>query len=248
MAKRILIKEVLYDAIRREYRQGTDIRSRSMLVDNGSIYYVGVRLCGSWPKAFNAADLGLDYVEYAGEIRKRKTDARERKREEMRCIIREKLNFFSVNEPINYASIKTKHKDLHHMIESLYKNHSDALRDAGLDPIKHAVHCPRWNKKNIMDEIISYRDQEMPLRSSDVMVYDRNLHNAAVLHFGSWRVAIEACGMNYREISRYSWYSDEDIFEDMVNVWMTIGKPTKKSIESVPDGKILYNRFRKHFG
>lgn len=85
----------------------------------------------------------------------------------------------------------------------------------------------KWHDRAIIDHIMS-RYGRKPLHYSYYVNTYPDIHAAAIRIFGSWRDAIEACGLNYDEIRKYRQWSSEKILEEIKKL-----KKAKKPLNSV---------------
>jgi hypothetical protein len=67
----------------------------------------------------------------------------------------------------------------------------------------------RWTRANIIEEIRRLHDMGEDLSYSHAEEMRLNLLRAASWHYGTWRLAVQAAGLRYDEVSRYkSWGRD----------------------------------------
>ena len=71
----------------------------------------------------------------------------------------------------------------------------------------------RWTRKSIIAEINRLHEAGEPLNYSTAETTHLNLVRAAAWHFGTWRHAVEAAGINYESLSRYQRWSKPRIVE-----------------------------------
>jgi len=87
-----------------------------------------------------------------------------------------------------------------------------AIRAAGLDPEKVCTRRRKWTRESIIGEIRRLRRAGVDLSHSAAKRTHQYLVVAArrTEHFGSWRVAVEAAGIDYGSVSKHqSWTRDK---------------------------------------
>ncbi len=71
----------------------------------------------------------------------------------------------------------------------------------------------RWTRKSIIAEIESLHEAGEALNYSAAEANRLNLVRAAAWHYGTWRRAIEAAGIDYESLSRYQRWTKKRIVE-----------------------------------
>jgi hypothetical protein len=71
----------------------------------------------------------------------------------------------------------------------------------------------RWTRKSITAEIKNLHDAGEPLNYSAAEAGHLNLVRAAAWHYGTWRRAVEAAGIDYESLSRYQRWTKKRIVE-----------------------------------
>ena len=89
------------------------------------------------------------------------------------------------------------------------------LRVSELSPLKKLLlsrrQVLRWTRKSIIEEIRRMKSAREELNYSSVEREHLNLTRAAAWHFGSWRGAVEAAGIEYDDIRKYRRWSRERV-------------------------------------
>lgn len=75
---------------------------------------------------------------------------------------------------------------------------SDALAAAGIEPSKH-LERKRWSEDLTAEEIKKRKENGLSLSPGEVVSEDNPLYKAALRYFGSWKGALEKCGIKYEE-------------------------------------------------
>lgn len=83
-----------------------------------------------------------------------------------------------------------------------------------------------WTKERIIEEILKRRKRRRGLHSYRMMREDPKLYRAARHHFGSWRAAVEAAGLDYEKFRRgddsnnlpKGYWSPEKVIKEMIKI------------------------------
>ncbi len=75
----------------------------------------------------------------------------------------------------------------------------------------------KWDAQSIIDRILSCHGRE-PLNSSYFASKHAAVYAAAERIFGSWREAIEACGLDYSRIRKYQRWSRDRIVHEIIRM------------------------------
>ena len=73
----------------------------------------------------------------------------------------------------------------------------------------------KWDDQSIIDHIMSSHGRKKPLNSSYYATNYPAIYAAAERFFGSWKYAIEACGLDYGKIRKYQIWSKETIINEI---------------------------------
>ncbi len=141
------------------------------------------------------------------------------------AIALEILSMYESGETLNYSSVASNNLSLLRAATRYFGTWEDAVRYAGLD-----YDSIRRYKSWTRDRIIA-RIKELHAKGEDLswrhvcLNVDPQLAAAATKksHFGSWREALEASGLNYDDIRKYREWDDERILE-MVREFHRDGK------------------------
>jgi len=71
-----------------------------------------------------------------------------------------------------------------------------------------------WHQQMIMDHILARKDKE-PLNSYYYATHYPDVYAAAEREFGSWKDAIEACGLDYNSIRKYRSWTRQLVIEEI---------------------------------
>jgi hypothetical protein len=72
----------------------------------------------------------------------------------------------------------------------------------------------KWDEISIINHIMSKHGRK-PMNSSFYSTYYPAVYAAAERIFGSWKNAIEGCGLDYRKIRKYRIWSKETVIKEI---------------------------------
>ncbi len=143
------------------------------------------------------------------------------------------LSMYESGENLNYSSVATNNLSLLRAATRYFGTWEDAVRFAGLD-YDSIRRYKSWSRERIVARVKELHAQNVDLSWRNVCLnVDPQLAAAATKksHFGSWREALEAAGLNYDDIRRYREWDDDRIL-DMVREFHRNGKELNaKSME-----------------
>ena len=140
------------------------------------------------------------------------------------AIALEILSMYESGENLNYSSVAGSNLSLLRAATRYFGTWETAVNYAGLD-YDSIRRYKSWTRDRIVARIKELHAQEVDLSWRNVCLnVDPQLAAAATKksHFGSWREALEASGLNYDEIRRYREWDDERILT-MVREFHTNG-------------------------
>jgi hypothetical protein len=141
------------------------------------------------------------------------------------AIALEILSMYESGENLNYSSVATNNLSLLRAATRYFGAWEDAVRFAGLD-YDSIRRYKSWTRDRIIARVKELHAQGVDLSWRNVCLnVDPQLAAAATKksHFGSWREALEASGLNYDEIRKYREWDDARIL-DMVRAFHRDGK------------------------
>jgi len=141
------------------------------------------------------------------------------------AIALEILSMYESGENLNYSSVATNNLSLLRAATRYFGAWEDAVRFAGLD-YDSIRRYKSWSRDRIIARVKDLHAQGVDLSWRNVCLnVDPQLAAAATKksHFGSWREALEASGLNYDEIRKYREWDDARIL-DMVREFHRDGK------------------------
>ena len=131
------------------------------------------------------------------------------------AIALEILSMYESGENLNYSSVASNNLSLLRAATRYFGTWEDAVKFAGLD-YDSIRRYKSWTRERIIERIKELHAQSADLSWRNVCLnIDPQLAAAATKksHFGSWREALEASGLDYDAIRRYREWDDERILE-----------------------------------
>jgi hypothetical protein len=105
------------------------------------------------------------------------------------------------NKPLGYSAVRRDNRLLVSAACYHFGNWSRALEAAGLNPAEFKYQL-KWNKKKIVGKILQWGKAGKSLKNSVVEKEYPALWGAAIYHFGCWKSAVNAAGLDYEEIKK----------------------------------------------
>lgn len=133
------------------------------------------------------------------------------------AIAEEIARLHQANENLSYADVAQKHVALLRAATRYFGSWRAAIQHAGLD-YESVRKYQTWTSERILDRIRELHAAGTDLSWRHVStVVDPQLAAAATKrqHFGSWRGAIEAAGLDYSKIRRYQQWNEQTIIEKL---------------------------------
>ncbi len=164
------------------------------------LHKAGIRLCGTWKKAIEAA--GFDYAEMLGKARSRYPTAE--------SVIREIQDRHKNELPLNAPDV-SYHRGPHRNIafynaaKHQFGSWRVAIESAGLNLAKVRPGAKRRypDKMTVVTEIQRRKESGLPLNGLALFKGEHKdgvLHKYAQEYFGTWPIAVEAAGLSYEEV------------------------------------------------
>ncbi len=186
-------KEKIIDEILKLEKRGSKLNLDYIKSTNRPLYAASVSYFGSWKAAVNAA--GLDYSKITTLTKWDK-----------KRIIDEILALHKAGEGLNAAHVKRVNPPLLAAVDGkrYFNSWGEAVEAAGFD-YNQIKKLREWDKEKIIPEILRLKKDNIPLNSLYVSQNHTTLFVAACkkYHFGSWKNAIEAAGLDYNKINKY---------------------------------------------
>ena len=182
------------DEIRKRHQGGKGLNHRAVRQDQQYLVVAAGEFFGSWEEALRAA--GLDY----DEIRKQETWTKAK-------ILRRIRELAAQGEDLSHGAITQNHSALAAAASNrrYFGSWGEAIEAAGIRYDEVRRHREPWDRERILATI-----RELHARGEDLITTNirklgyRTMEYAARRqgHFGSWRAAIEAAGLDFEEVTR----------------------------------------------
>jgi hypothetical protein len=157
------------------------------------------------------------------------------------------LSMYESGETLNYSSVATSNLALLRAATRYFGTWEAAVNFSGLN-YEDIRRYKSWTRDRIVERIRELHEQGADLSWRNVCLNtDPQLAAAATKksHFGSWREALEASGLDYDTIRRYQEWDDDRIL-DRVREYAHAGKPLNaKNVEQ--DDITLITAARRRF-
>lgn len=190
MTSRRWTKESIIQDIQQLSQQGVDLSYSNVSVHYLPLMRAATRYYGSWAEAIKAA--GLDY----SRIRKYRRWNRQRIIERIRELYEqgEDLSWRNVmtrlDPQLAAAATKPKH----------FGSWRKAIEAAGIS-YQEVCRYHRWDEQTIIRRVRELYEQGVPLNAKNIEEHDISLITAARRYFSSWDKALQAAGLDYRQIA-----------------------------------------------
>jgi hypothetical protein len=157
------------------------------------------------------------------------------------------LSMYESGETLNYSSVASSNLALLRAATRYFGTWEAAVNFSGLN-YEDIRRYKSWTRERIVERIRELHGQGADLSWRNVCLNtDPQLAAAATKksHFGSWREALEASGLDYDTIRRYQEWDDDRIL-DKVREYACAGKPLNaKNVEQ--DDITLITAARRRF-
>lgn len=182
-------KESIAEEIRQLAEQGEDLSYSNVVIHHLSLMRAAMRYYGSWRDAVKAA--GVDY----DSVRKYRSWNRQRIIERIRELYEqgEDLSWRNVSTNLDpqlaAAATKPKH----------FGSWRKAIEAAGID-YQEVRRYHHWDEETIIKRVRELYEQGVPLNAKHIEEIDIPLITAARRRFESWDKALQAAGLDYKQI------------------------------------------------
>lgn len=180
------------------YRRGKHLSWPTMRRTRPDLVWAAARLLGSWERAIRACGIPLERL----RVHRKWTPT---------LLTKAISHFRSRDLPLNAASVRAHDYGLLQASVARWGTWGRALQAAGVDPGAARVHR-LWTDAAITaatrkpGRVAGYRE---------IRALDSGLLDAALRHFGSWRAAVEAAGLDYPGRNRPRKWPRERVLEEI---------------------------------
>lgn len=112
--------------------------------------------------------------------------------------------------PLNVTYFLGNYFALYTTMVKYFGSYGKAIEASGLDYCRIKRRLKRkkplkWTPKKVLKEILKLYRAKGSIHSRFIQAHHRNLYNAAMRYFGSYKKAVEATGLDYAQISVRQW-------------------------------------------
>lgn len=184
--------ELVIDRINERRAAGLPLSTDIMNRTCGPLFGAGKRLFGSWTAALSAAGIDPKTVRaQAGEKQRWSTD----------IIIERIREHAAAGRDLSAHRMSAVDSPLVASAPRYCGSWEDALRMAGFDPDGIRLY-QKWTPERVTARIQQLHRERADLSDLSAQAYDAGLYGAAQTHYGGWRQAIEASGVDYSRVRR----------------------------------------------
>lgn len=169
-----------------------------------------------------------------------------------RKIKNEILKLHDKGVQLNSSFAQRNLSDLYSAAQRIFKGWKNAIVGAGLDYEKIRKQRVPYTKSELIEEIIKI-EQNDKLNPKYVLENYPKVYSASVNHFGSWEIAVNEAGFDYKKILSVSKYKNSSHFirnwskqdvKILINKRINQGKSVIGAIVKKEDNSLYYNAIR----
>lgn len=201
---------------------GADLSVTEIVKENSSLYTKAREVYGNWESALTASGLvAKDYT---------RQHSHGYWTEERVCnAIKERAES---GRDLTATAVMNEHLSLYTGATTVYGGWAKGLEASGINPKEvYKNKLPvSWTKDTLIEEIQRREHEGLGLTTGVVQKEDGGLYSTARKHFGGWREAIQASGLN-----------DDDYFKNRPHGYWT-AETTKKALQERKDAGLSFSR------
>lgn len=160
-------------------------------------------------------------------------------------IVSEFNKFAESGEDISPKNLRDKRNDLLIQIRRKFESYEQFVTNLGYD-YEQLLGFKRWSKERVISEATKRRNEGKSMKRNDIERDYPALLSAMCKHFGNFRNAIEACGLNYEECLGLTWWDDEKIKSEFIALYEDDSVKRVEDIRARNRG--LDHAIRKYYG
>jgi len=187
-------------AILKRESDGLPLNRAAVLRQDRGLYNAICRTFRTWDDAIRSA--GIDPAR-----------ARRQRRWSRRAVVNRILELAAEGRPLNAGAVQRYEATLTNAATRWFPTWGDALKAAGIDPVRWYRRVPKWTPQRIIETIQSIHASGSPV--SHAALKRNSVTQAASLLFGSWDDALRAAGLDPDQIRihRKPWTPEEALRE-----------------------------------
>ncbi|MFA6103311.1 MAG: hypothetical protein WCV67_15685 [Victivallaceae bacterium] len=121
-------------------------------------------------------------------------------------------------EPLNSYYYATNYPDVYAAAERIFGSWGEAIESCGLD-YSLIKKYKSWTKQAVLDEIRRLAKEGEPLFSQNAQKQHKPLYMAAIKRFGNWGKAIQAAGVDYKNVRLRRSMTKADIKKEILELF-----------------------------
>jgi hypothetical protein len=121
-------------------------------------------------------------------------------------------------EPLNSYYYATNYPDVYAAAERIFGSWGEAIESCGLD-YSLIKKYKSWTRQAVLDEIRRLAKEGEPLFSQNAQKQHKPLYMAAIKRFGNWGKAIQAAGVDYKNVRLRRSMTKADIKREILELF-----------------------------
>lgn len=228
-------QEDVLAAIQERHRRGLPLNYAAVVADDEPLTGAARRLFGSWRAAIEAAGFDYDKIRYPPV--ERLPDGYWTP-DRIVCLIRQRL---AEGKPLAAHLVQIEDSRLYAAAAHKFGSWAAAIEAAGLDYDQIRLR-EVWSPERVVAEIQAAHAAGEDLSDRAISASRPDLYGAAYEHFGSWRAAVQAAGIEYASVRRTREWTREAVIAALHEA----AKRGKVNSRTLPSG--LLRAALRYFG
>lgn len=226
-------KEKILSQINELHTNNFPLNAISIMEKDIKLYGAARTHFGSWKNAIEAA--GLNYAEINHKL-KEVTWSKE-------LIASEIQKIASEGGDLRSDSVQKNYTKLHSAAQRYFDSWKDAIEYAGFN--YSSIKKIKWNNESVIMNILDLYNAGKDISSSAMQKTEMPLFQAGCRLFGSWANAVNASGIDYKNIKKQLEWDEKTILEKINELYELDGKCSVSNV--LKDNASLYQAAKRHF-
>jgi DNA-binding XRE family transcriptional regulator len=214
-------RDLVLQGIKKRAEESRSLNYSSVVAEEEALGGAARRLFGSWANAVQEA--GYNYQEIKESVRK--AEKLPKGTWNQKKVKKEIKARAEAGKPLNPHAVQKEDPKLYSAAAGLFGSWGKAVEAAGIDYLEHRK-TGSWTPEKVLSRIKFACERGADLSDVTVNALAPGLYGAATVHFGGWKQAVEAAGLDYNEVSRTVRWSRAKIIET-IHAAVKQGKPLK---------------------
>jgi DNA-binding XRE family transcriptional regulator len=194
-------KEAVIREIKARHRKGLSLGYNATIADDEALAGAARRYFGTWYAAVEAA--GFDPSDYKFKTERKLSWDRP-------TILSEIRSYAEQGGNLSAGSVRKHYSRLYSAAVAYFGSWKAALKELGIDYESVRLY-QEWTAERVIQEIKDAHGRGADLSDNTVDALRPDLYGAAHTHFGSWRAAVEAAGLDPEKVRRTNTWSREKL-------------------------------------